>query len=169
MYAVLSEYINKFVPADNIDNVSKQIADKLKAMMPQLLVWLQQGIREYEAQGYVVTSTLGRRVKFGPNAYGDILNSKIQGTGAESIKWAMIKQFNFLRQKEKEFNLAPLSLGYIALNVHDQCVINIDKKYVEIFKPELDKLASDALLFFLPLIQPLKIVAKGNIITKWEK
>jgi DNA polymerase I-like protein with 3'-5' exonuclease and polymerase domains len=169
MYAVLSEYINAFVPPDKIDAVSKEIASKLKAMMPQLLVWLQKSIQEYEENGYVVTSRLGRRVKFGQNAYGDILNSKIQGTGAESIKLAMKKQWEYLREKEVKLGLPYLYLGHIALNVHDQCVLNIKEEYVEQFKPDLDKLASDCLLAFLPLIQPLKIVAKGNIITKWEK
>lgn len=178
MYGVLSDYINAFWPEEKRGEISKKIAYTLKGLLKVLVSWLDDTIQEYNKVGYIVTSAMGRRVRFKPNAYGDILNSKIQGTGSESVKIAMVLQWDYLRNKEKELGLAKYSLGYIALNVHDQCVVAVKKEHLAkdiiqkkgyITSPlglELDKLAGDALSM---LLTTLKGKAQGKIIDKWEK
>lgn len=178
MYGVLSDYINAFWPEEKREEISKKIAYTLKGLLKVLVSWLDDTIQEYNKVGYIVTSAMGRRVRFKPNAYGDVLNSKIQGTGSESVKIAMVLQWDYLRNKEKELGLAKYSLGYIALNVHDQCVVAVKEEHLAkdiiqkkgyITSPlglELDKLAGDALSM---LLSTLKGKAQGKIIDKWEK
>jgi len=147
------------------ERVAQAISRTLKNNLPVLNEWLLKQKQLYEKDGYILSSKLGRRIKFFENAHGEPMNAPIQGTGAEAIKIAMINMYRFFKKMEKKYGIK--DIGWVSLNIHDEIVAEIKEEYAEELKPQLDELMRKALTVLID--PPLEGKATGKLTKKWKK
>lgn len=163
--SVLSDYIRLFYDESQMITVGKKILAIIYQKMPNLMAYLRSLLSTVEQYGYLRSSKLGR-IRYFPNGgYGEIMNYPIQGTGAEAMKLAICNIDDYLKKLHKKYGE---EVGYIAMPVYDQLIINIKKKYVDLVKDQIVKLMADALEFFLDG-SPIKGAADCKITPYWVK
>lgn len=174
--AYLNEYLVNHVPAEERYNICKQISDALDGKLKTLMKYLKGIVELTKQQGYVVANKLGRRRYFEnpQSVYGNSCNVKIQGSGADSMKIALINLDKFFVTKSVELNISEDELGWLSMSVYDQCLCNFNKKYLEYDeagKPkglvlEIPKIMGNALGYFLTTLEGKSDL---NIRTYWGK
>lgn len=147
---VLNKYLVNHWPPERRLEKADEIARALKAALPLLIKYLRAQAEVCKRQGYVVANKLGARRYFDDvdKAYGEILNYGIQGTGAQSIKIAMINIDKWFSRKSKELNIPEEQLGWLAMSVYDQNLCCLNNKYLE-YAPEIQKIMGESLTYFL--------------------
>lgn len=141
---------------------AKQFIDRYFEMYPKVKEYMDQVIQEAKEQGYV-TTLLGRRRylpqihsrNYGERSFAErtAMNTPIQGTAADIIKYAMIQ----VDRKMKEQKLESRML----LQVHDELIFEVPKDEVEI----MQKLVRETMEQAIPLSVPLTVDV--NVGSNW--
>ena len=158
VYDVLSEYINKFHRGEATKEIAAQISKAMDKELPKLSKYLTGLINEAKSMGYLIGSKLGRIRFFNKETvFGDAANFPIQNTNAEAMKIALIKADKYFTEN---------NLGRIVLNVHDELVSSVREEFVEITAPEIKRIMSSSLQWFLKTIPG---DASVSISKHWKK
>jgi DNA polymerase-1 len=159
IYSTLAEYINPFhqTKEERLE-IASRVSRSIDERMPQLSSYLNDIIKKAQKDGYLRTSKLGRIRFFNSDVYGEAANAPIQGTNAEAIKIAMIKCF----RKFEEMNWD----ARVAMNVHDELVIEAHASIAEEVADAAVQIMADALSYFLTKIKGNASKEIGN---HWKK
>lgn len=76
------------------------------------------------------------------------MNAEIQGTGGDCMKIALIKLDNWFKEKAIELNIPTDELGWPALSVYDQALVQLNDKYLDL-APNVSKLMAESINVFL--------------------
>lgn len=164
---VLNKYLVNHWPPEKRFEKAQEIAIALKKALPVLTKYLKDQVNICKKQGYVVANNLGARRYFDDpeKAYGEIMNYSIQGTGAQSIKIAIINIDKWFETKSKELGIPEEELGWLVLSVYDQNLSCLNDKYLQ-YAPEIQKIMSESLTYFLEDLQGASDMA---IKKQWSK
>lgn len=132
---------------------AKRFIDRYFETYPKVKEYMENVIKEAKEQGYV-TTLLGRRRylpqihsrNFGERSFAErtAMNTPIQGTAADIIKYAMIQ----MDQKMKEKNLQSRML----LQVHDELIFEVPNEEVEMMQTLVRETMEQAFPLSVPLI-----------------
>lgn len=157
IYQVLARYINPAVAPNKRMATCKRISEALDRAMPKLSRFLTATIDKANAQGYLITTNLGRKRIFNGSVYGEAANAPVQSRNADAMKIAMVNIDRYLSEK---------GYGQIILTVHDEVVVQVEDSYAEevaqVVKAEMAK----ALSFHLTQLKGEASVKVGK---RWEK
>ena len=168
IYGILSEYICRHIPPALRMQMSRKISAALNKALPKLNLYLRNRIKLAKRDGFLISSTLGRRRYFPKQQdfFGEAMNFPIQGCGAESIKLALIRVDKFLRTKAEELNLpSQFDLGWISLTIYDQIVVTLKDEYLHLAE-EISNIMGESLTVFL---SELKAQSSYSITKCWHK
>lgn len=142
----LANHIKPFHRLEVADKISKTIDSNLKV----LSTYLRSRIDFVYKHGYIVANKLGRRRYFDnpERAYGEIMNLPIQGSGADSIKIALINIDKWFGTKSQELGIPEEELGWIVMSIYDQNLCSINDKYIELAR-EIQEIMAYSLTYFL--------------------
>jgi DNA polymerase-1 len=164
VYKILADYILRHNPPEAQAAISTEISQALDARTPKLAHYLDSKIKQARANGYLISSKLGRRRFFSDDVYGDAANFPIQGTNAEANKIALIKLDDYFRARY------PLKTGLdypIVLNIHDEVVCEVPAEDAEEVAVDIERIIGvESLGRFLTKI-PGKAVAV--VVDCWDK
>ncbi|KKP35353.1 MAG: polymerase I protein [candidate division TM6 bacterium GW2011_GWF2_32_72] len=138
---------------------AKEFIEKYFAQYPGVSEWMEKTIEETKKHGYVKT-WLGRKRDI-PGIYENnknlyelakriAINTRAQGSAAEVMKIGMIN----LEKKFAEINLG----AKIILQIHDELVISVPKKYVE----DVQKITQDILQNVTDWNVPLEVCLRSG-------
>jgi len=157
VYQVLSRYINMVrLPNERMDT-AKKISEAIDDALPRLSRYLSRLIDTANANGYLITTKLGRRRVFDTRVYGEASNAPIQGSNADAMKIAMINIDKYLTDT---------GAGRIILTVHDEVVCEVKSGMAEKVGKIIEDEMSKALSWHL---SNLKGKASVHIGDYWEK
>lgn len=156
VYQVLARYINMVYPAKMRMRIAKQISEQLDGALSRLSRFLSGLIDQANAQGYLVTTKLGRRRYFDTKIYGEGANAPIQGSNADAMKIAMINIHKFVK---------PLG-GYLVLTVHDELVCMLPQALADDVAKRVQQTMADALT---AVLYELKGKATVKVAKYWDK
>ena len=161
VYDVLSKYINRHHKTKKKRNeIAYKISSALDAALPELTKYLTSIIDKGQKEKQLIgTELIGRRRFFNGSEYGEMANMPIQNANAEAMKIALIKIDDYLSDN-------PEYDGHIILTVHDEVVVEVLDKYVEVAGNDVKNIVASSLDMFLSIV-PGK--ASVNIDKKWSK
>jgi DNA polymerase-1 len=147
---ILNEYLVNHIEPEERENVADEISKALNNALPVLTKYLRGKVDECKKTGYVLINKLGRRRYFDKpeEAFGDIMNAPIQGSGADSIKLALIKIDQFIAKRAKELNIDRDEYGWICMSVYDQNLVCLNDLYLDDAK-EIPKIMGESITWFL--------------------
>jgi DNA polymerase I-like protein with 3'-5' exonuclease and polymerase domains len=147
---VLNEYLVNHWPPELRLEKADEISKALNKALPVLTTHLKKQINDCYEKGYSVANKLGRRRYFDnpKDSYGEISNFGIQGTGADSIKIALIKLDKWLMETAKNLNIEETELGFIVMSIYDQNLLCINDKYLYLAQ-EIPRIMSESINYFL--------------------
>jgi len=166
------EYLGKFImkhnPPEQGLEIASKVSKKMKTNLPVLVKYLDKQVGIVKKQGFLVSSKLGRRRYFydTDSAFGDAMNYGIQGSGGESMKFALIKIDKWIRKRANELGYSDYKqFGWITFTVYDQVVVSLHDDHLDEAEmiPTLMKESLDFFLTTLPAGSDL------NITKKWQK
>jgi DNA polymerase I-like protein with 3'-5' exonuclease and polymerase domains len=168
MYAIYSKYINQHYRGQDRLDIAQKISYLIKEKMPTLNDYLQSRVRLVKKDGYIVTSKLGRRRYWEDpdKAYGEIMNAPIQGTGAEAMKLAIVNIHHWCIKTATQLGINYREFAYPVMNIHDEIVVKMRDEYLEQYAPNVERLVTEALGYFLTKI-PAE--SESKISKVWEK
>jgi DNA polymerase I len=161
----LVKYAKNTFQIDMTEKQAREFITRYFTLFPRLRAWQQEEEARLERQGIVETRTaLGRLRTVTSGSHGgaesgqEVLNSPIQGGGADCLKLAMV----LLYESREE-----LPGGSVVLPVHDELVYEVPIDQVELGKKRLawamDKALRDAALKRVPTgVNPDKIVVSDR-------
>lgn len=164
---VLNRYLVNHQPAYNRLEIADQISRALNNALPKLTRYLRGVVDQTKKDGYTVANKLGRRRYYDDveKMHGEIMNLKIQATGADSIKIALINIDKWFMEKSKELDIPEEELGWISMTVYDQNLMCLNDKYLHL-APELQDIMAQSITYFL---EDLKGSSDLNIRKAWAK
>jgi DNA polymerase I len=132
---------------------AKEIIDNYFTQYPGIRNYMDQGIENAKAKGYVET-ILGRR-RYLPDIHSsnqtvrgfaerNAINAPIQGSAADMIKIAMVSIDAALRTQKLKTKML--------LQVHDELVFDVHKKELDTIKPLVKELMEKALPLDIPVL-----------------
>jgi len=143
---------------------AQQIIDSYFQQYPNIQQYMQETINKAKQNGYV--ETMFKRRRYLPDitsanasvrgfAERNAINSPIQGTAADIIKWAMIKVYNEMKKQKLQSKLL--------LQVHDELVFDIHKSEMDVMKQLVKNNMENPTE--LPIKIPLKV--EIGVATNW--
>jgi DNA polymerase-1 len=164
---IFATYLHKHVKPESHLDICTNISNVINKKISVLIGFLKNQVKFAKENGYSVANKLGRRRYYDnpEEYYGEIMNFPIQGTGADSIKIALIKLDKWYSEKSKELNISEEELGWITLTVYDQNLCTLNDKYIFLAE-EIQKIMAESLSYFL---EDLKGSSDLKIKKQWSK
>lgn len=167
VYEYLSKYIMNHNPPEQGLIIAEKVSKKVKSLLPVLMKYLQSELDYVKTNGYSLLSKIGGKRYYDDQdkMYGEILNARIQGSGAAAMSMALINVNSLLENKAKEFGVPEQEIGWLSMSIYDQVLISVNDKYL-FLKDDIKQIMANALTFFL---EDLKGESEVQITKQWSK